>query len=58
MAHAAAQGHQTACVRTVDGDVVVLAIHFFSTVGLAELWVYFDSGKNGSLRAWTKAINK
>ena len=45
MAHAVAQGHQTAYVRTVDSDVVVLAIRFFFTLGLTELWVGFGSGK-------------
>ena len=43
--HAVAQGHQTAYVRTVDSDVVVLAIRFFSTLGLSELWVCFGTGK-------------
>ena len=46
LAHASGQGHQTAYVRTVDSDIVVLAIRFFSTLGLLELWVGFGSGKN------------
>lgn len=46
LAHAAAQGHKIAIVRTVDSDVVVLAIHFFSSLGFLELWVCFGSGKN------------
>ena len=33
-------------VRTVDSDIVVLAIRFFSTLCLLELWVGFASGKN------------
>ena len=45
LAHAAAQGHKIAIVRTVDSDVVVLAIHFFSSHGFLELWVCFGSGK-------------
>ena len=45
LAHAAAHGHHKAYVRTVDSDVVVIAIHFFSTLGLSELWVGFGSGK-------------
>ena len=45
LADAVAQGHQRAYIRTVDSDVVVLAIRFFSTLGLSELWVGFGSGK-------------
>jgi len=45
LAHAAAQGHKIAIVHTVDSDVVVLAIHFFSSLGFLELWVCFGSGK-------------
>ena len=43
--HAAEQGHITAYVRTVDSDVVVLAVRFFETSGLSELWVGFGTGK-------------
>ena len=32
-------------VRTVDSDVVVLAIHVFATFGFSELWVCFGIGK-------------
>ena len=45
IAHASGQAH-TAYVRTVDSDIVVLAIRFFPTLGLVELWVGFGSGKN------------
>ena len=45
IAHASGQGHQTAYVRTVDSDIVVLVIRFFPTLGLVELWVGFGSGK-------------
>jgi hypothetical protein len=45
LAHASEQGHTTAYVRTVDSDVVVLAIRFFETLGLSELWVGFGTGK-------------
>ena len=45
LAQASGQGHQTAYVRTVDSDIVVLAIRFFPTRGLVELWVGFGSGK-------------
>ena len=43
LAHAAAQGH-----RTVDSDVVVLAIRFFTTPGLKHLWVGIGTGKKFS----------
>ena len=32
-------------MRTVDSDVVVLAIHWFESLGLSELWICFGSGK-------------
>ena len=43
--HAAAQVHQKAYMRTVDSDVVVLAINIFHELGLSELWVGFGTGK-------------
>ena len=33
------QGHSKACDRTLDSDIVVLAVRFFETVGLSELRV-------------------
>ena len=45
LAHAANQCHQFALVRTVDSDVVILAIHWFASLGLSELWVCLGSGK-------------
>ena len=46
LAHAAQQHHhQVAVVRTVDTDVVILAIHFFLSLGLSQLWVCLGSGK-------------
>ena len=39
LAHAAEQGHTTAYVCIVDSNVVILAICFFETLGLTELWV-------------------
>ena len=41
---AAKQGHTKAFLRTVDSDVVVLAINF-QELGLSELWIGFGSGK-------------
>ena len=45
LSHAAAQGHRIAYIRTVDSDVVVIAILVFTTLGLSQLWVGFGSGK-------------
>ena len=45
LAHAANQGHQIALVRTVYSDVVILAIHWFASLGLSELWVCLGTGK-------------
>ena len=42
LAHAGANGHEKAFVRTVDSDVVILAIRF------TELWIGFAGGKNYS----------
>ena len=43
--HAAEQGHTKAYLRTVDSDMVVLAINLFHALGLSELWIGFRSGK-------------
>jgi hypothetical protein len=43
--HAASQGHQIALVRTVDSNEVILAIHWFVSLGLSELWVCLGRGK-------------
>ena len=48
LAHAAAKDHRTAYIRTVDSDVVVLAIRFFTTLGLKHLWVGIGTGKKFS----------
>ena len=45
LANAAVHGHSMAYVRTVDSDIVVLALRFFDTLGLSELWVGFGTGK-------------
>ena len=39
------QGHSKACERTLDSDIVVLAVPFFDTLGLSELRVGFCSRK-------------
>jgi hypothetical protein len=47
--HAADHGHTEACIRTVDSDVVVLAIHHFKELQLSSLWISFGTGKNRRL---------
>ena len=37
--HAAGQGHSKAFLRTVDSDVVVLAINIFHQLRLSALWI-------------------
>ena len=37
LANAAVRGHSKAYLRTVDSDIVVLALRFFDTLGLSEL---------------------
>lgn len=43
---AAVCGHQKVMIRTIDTDVVVLAISIFHIVPLIELWMAFGTGKN------------
>jgi len=43
LADAANQGHQIALVHTVDSDVVILALRWFASLGLSELWVCLGS---------------
>ncbi|KAL8591565.1 hypothetical protein ACOMHN_055532 [Nucella lapillus] len=43
--HAAQQGHQKAFIRTVDSDVVILAVSLFHDLGLSEVWVGLGTGK-------------
>ena len=45
LSHAARQGHKTTYIRTVNSDIVVLAIRIFETMGLSELWIGYGSGK-------------
>ena len=45
IAHTANQGLHIALMRTVDSDVVILAIHWFASLGLSELWVCLSTGK-------------
>ena len=45
LVHAAYQSHEKVFVRTVDSDIVVLALSLFEKIRLAELWTWFGSGK-------------
>src|SRR6218665_1789141 len=49
--HAAENGSRKVAIRTVDTDVVVLAIAFFHKLKLEELWVHFGVGRNMPLIA-------
>ena len=44
VAHYARQGLRKLVIRTVDSNVVVLAIGNFPALGLDELWVIFGVG--------------
>lgn len=45
-ADAVSQGFESICIRTVDTDVVVIAMTVFKKLGVAQLWVAFGTGKN------------
>ena len=42
----AMQGFNTVVIRTVDMDVMIIAISMFQHLGLSELWIAFGTGKN------------
>ena len=44
--HAGLSGCKNVCIRTVDTDVVILAISFFAHLSLSELWIHFGVGRN------------
>ena len=44
--HAADSGHRKIAIRTVDTDVLVLAVSFFHQLNIDELWVEFGVGRN------------
>lgn len=44
--HAAMCGHRKIIIRTVDTDIVVLAISCISKLNIDELWIEFGSGKH------------
>ena len=45
LSHAAQQGHSKAFIRTVDSDVVIIAVGHFGSLGVMELWIGFGTGK-------------
>ena len=45
LSHAAQQGNSKAFIRTVDSDVVIIAVGHFSSLGVMELWIGFGTGK-------------
>ena len=48
VAHASSSGHNKACIRTVDSDVVIIACAKFDAIKLQELWIAL--GTNGNMR--------
>ena len=46
VADAVHRGHNSVMIRTVDTDVVVLAMAAVHTLGINELWISFGTGKN------------
>lgn len=45
VAHATKHGHQRVSIRTVDTDIVVLAITQFQHLHISKLWIEFGIGK-------------
>ena len=45
LAHTSKDGHKEAYVRTVNSDIVVLAIAFFDKLNFSKLWIGFGCGK-------------
>ncbi len=46
LSDAAQQGHRKAIIRTVDSDIVVIAVAQFRQLCLNELWIAFGTGKH------------
>ena len=46
VADAVDKGHTSIMIRTVDTDVVILAVAAVHTLGIKEVWVSFGTGKN------------
>jgi hypothetical protein len=56
------KGHDKIHIKTVDTDVVVLAIHVFMKLNIKDLWIIFGTSKNRSLslsmrypKAWVQS---
>ena len=47
--HAAGQGHSEVFLRTVDSDLVVLAINIFHQLRLSALWIGYGIGKHAKI---------
>ena len=45
VAHATKHGHQKVSIRTVDTDVIVLAVAQIQHLQISELWIEFGVGK-------------
>lgn len=43
--HASVNGMKRIAIRTVDTDVVVLAVSFFNRLSISELWIHFGVGR-------------
>ena len=41
------QGYENVMVKTVDIDVVVMAVENFHRLSVSELWIAFGTGKHG-----------
>ena len=46
VAHCAKQGYRRIAIRTVDTDIVVLAIAHFQSLDIDELWICYGVGKH------------
>ena len=46
VAHATKHGHQKVSIRTVDTDVIVLAVAQIQHLQISELWIEFGVGKH------------
>ena len=46
VADAVDRGHNSVMIRTVDTDVVVLAVAAVDILGINDLWISFGTGKN------------
>ena len=49
--HSRQCGSKNIAARTVDTDVVVLAIHCFALLNINDLWIHFGTGKHAHLIA-------